>query len=187
MSVVTHVCDCGNPAYFGTAQKEGPNKGRNFFTCSERDCKFFIWADEEGTQRRAPGGKKRPAPMGAGSSEFVREAKHLKTESLMNDKTAQTLVECLASSCALAQATLEQAARHESRLRQMIMEMKKCMGKCGAGDSSDSPPGEATPSPAPSPKKNKGHPNDDYVPVYDPRAQITPSLGSSSRPPLGGK
>jgi hypothetical protein len=36
-------CDCGKPAVLKTVQKEGPNKGKEFFTCSSGDCKFFKW------------------------------------------------------------------------------------------------------------------------------------------------
>ena len=44
----TIVCNCGTEAVQRTVQKEGPNKGRQFFTCSKpRDdqCGFFEWAD----------------------------------------------------------------------------------------------------------------------------------------------
>lgn len=38
-----------------TVQKEGPNKGRQFYGCSKpRDsqCGFFQWADEDGNNSR---------------------------------------------------------------------------------------------------------------------------------------
>ena len=44
----TIVCNCGTEAVQRTVQKEGPNKGRQFFTCCKpRDdqCGFFEWAD----------------------------------------------------------------------------------------------------------------------------------------------
>ncbi|XP_062474972.1 DNA topoisomerase 3-alpha [Pezoporus occidentalis] len=43
------VCNCGQPAVTRTVQKDGPNKGRQFHTCSkprEQQCGFFQWADE---------------------------------------------------------------------------------------------------------------------------------------------
>ncbi|XP_020670289.3 DNA topoisomerase 3-alpha [Pogona vitticeps] len=43
------VCRCDQPAVTRTVQKEGPNKGRPFHTCSkprEQQCGFFQWADE---------------------------------------------------------------------------------------------------------------------------------------------
>ncbi|XP_044517721.1 DNA topoisomerase 3-alpha isoform X2 [Gracilinanus agilis] len=43
------TCMCNQPAITRTVQKEGPNKGRQFHTCSkprEHQCGFFQWADE---------------------------------------------------------------------------------------------------------------------------------------------
>ncbi|XP_067859786.1 DNA topoisomerase 3-alpha [Heptranchias perlo] len=43
------VCTCNQPAVTRTVQKDGPNKGRAFHTCSkprEQQCGFFQWADE---------------------------------------------------------------------------------------------------------------------------------------------
>lgn len=44
------MCVCNEPAKQFTVQKEGPNKGRPFYTCPkgrESTCKFFKWADED--------------------------------------------------------------------------------------------------------------------------------------------
>lgn len=44
----TIMCNCGMEAVQRTVQKGGPNKGRQFFTCSkprEDQCGFFEWAD----------------------------------------------------------------------------------------------------------------------------------------------
>ncbi|KAM7428568.1 hypothetical protein ABFA07_020472 [Porites harrisoni] len=43
------VCTCGQPALKLTVKKDGPNKGREFFKCSNRDggCDFFLWADDD--------------------------------------------------------------------------------------------------------------------------------------------
>ncbi|QQP52602.1 DNA topoisomerase [Caligus rogercresseyi] len=48
------TCNCGKVASSRTVQKEGPNKGRSFFTCplnlsEEGRCNFFKWADEVST------------------------------------------------------------------------------------------------------------------------------------------
>lgn len=46
---VVVTCGCGNPAIPRTVQKEGPNKGRVFYTCAqpkESQCAFFFWADK---------------------------------------------------------------------------------------------------------------------------------------------
>ncbi|KAK3584994.1 hypothetical protein CHS0354_037368 [Potamilus streckersoni] len=40
------VCNCGNAAVLLTVKKEGPNKGRQFYKCSNSTCHFFLWADE---------------------------------------------------------------------------------------------------------------------------------------------
>ncbi|XP_007425114.1 DNA topoisomerase 3-alpha isoform X2 [Python bivittatus] len=43
------LCRCEQPVVTRTVQKEGPNKGRQFHTCSkprEQQCGFFEWADE---------------------------------------------------------------------------------------------------------------------------------------------
>ncbi|KFP89839.1 DNA topoisomerase 3-alpha, partial [Apaloderma vittatum] len=43
------VCNCNQPAVTRTVQKDGPNKGRQFHTCSkprEQQCGCFQWADE---------------------------------------------------------------------------------------------------------------------------------------------
>ncbi|XP_006875592.1 PREDICTED: DNA topoisomerase 3-alpha [Chrysochloris asiatica] len=43
------ACLCSQPAVTRTVQKNGPNKGRQFHTCSkprEQQCGFFQWADE---------------------------------------------------------------------------------------------------------------------------------------------
>ncbi|CCO27752.1 hypothetical protein BN14_01739 [Rhizoctonia solani AG-1 IB] len=40
------TCQCGEPAGERTVMKEGPNKGRKFFTCGkDRTCGFFEWFD----------------------------------------------------------------------------------------------------------------------------------------------
>lgn len=41
-------CNCNKPANDLTVRKEGPNKGRNFYACANREksCGFFQWADE---------------------------------------------------------------------------------------------------------------------------------------------
>ncbi|KAK3730446.1 hypothetical protein QZH41_012648 [Actinostola sp. cb2023] len=41
------VCTCGVTATMFSVKKEGPNKGRQFYRCSQREggCDFFLWAD----------------------------------------------------------------------------------------------------------------------------------------------
>ena len=42
-----------------TVQKEGVNKGRQFYGCSkprEQSCGFFQWADQDGNQQQQQGG-----------------------------------------------------------------------------------------------------------------------------------
>ena len=47
--VMCVMCTCGDEAVMRTVQKEGPNKGRQFYVCSksrEEQCGFFEWADD---------------------------------------------------------------------------------------------------------------------------------------------
>jgi hypothetical protein len=41
-------CDCQLDANFLTVNKDGPNKGRKFYSCKTRKCKFFKWGDSDG-------------------------------------------------------------------------------------------------------------------------------------------
>ncbi|XP_053654967.1 DNA topoisomerase 3-alpha isoform X2 [Cherax quadricarinatus] len=53
------VCKCTIPAKRLTVQKEGPNKGREFYVCSKdrsEQCHFFKWADELSQSERGDGG-----------------------------------------------------------------------------------------------------------------------------------
>ena len=43
------MCKCEEEAVLRTVQKEGPNKGKQFYTCSkprEHQCQFFEWSDQ---------------------------------------------------------------------------------------------------------------------------------------------
>ena len=73
----TVMCNCGNEAVQRTVQKEGPNKGRMFFTCSkprEDQCGFFEWADNvpscyvKQTRTRGGGGRGRGRGRGGARS-----------------------------------------------------------------------------------------------------------------------
>ncbi|KAG9125830.1 DNA topoisomerase, partial [Ceratobasidium sp. 392] len=52
------TCECGEPAGERTVTKDGPNKGRKFFTCGkDRTCNFFEWFDgpsSSGAAAKAP-------------------------------------------------------------------------------------------------------------------------------------
>lgn len=41
------VCNCGRAAVLLTVRKEGPNQGKQFYKCEQRDnaCDFFLWHD----------------------------------------------------------------------------------------------------------------------------------------------
>lgn len=42
-------CNCNQTATLRTVSKDGPNKGRQFYSCSKpmgQGCNFFKWADE---------------------------------------------------------------------------------------------------------------------------------------------
>lgn len=42
---MTQNCQCGVEAAQFTVKKDGPNKGRKFYTCKTRTCKYFEWVD----------------------------------------------------------------------------------------------------------------------------------------------
>eukprot|EP01080_Neovahlkampfia_damariscottae_P011078 gene11078-3784_t len=38
-------CDCQVPATKKTTKKDGPNQGREFYTCKTNHCKYFLWVE----------------------------------------------------------------------------------------------------------------------------------------------
>lgn len=56
------VCSCGQPAMMLTVKKDGPNKGRPFYKCSNRDngCGFFLWADDDSSGSSSTFGQTAP-------------------------------------------------------------------------------------------------------------------------------
>nr|CAI5864351.1 unnamed protein product [Callosobruchus analis] len=40
------VCSCNKTAILLTVRKDGPNKGRQFYKCSDGVCNFFLWAPD---------------------------------------------------------------------------------------------------------------------------------------------
>lgn len=48
------LCDCGNPSLLQYVRKEGPNQGREFYTCPSRECGFFQWGDTPGSPAKQP-------------------------------------------------------------------------------------------------------------------------------------
>lgn len=48
------LCDCNPrlPALYLQVKKESANKGKWFYTCQGRKCKFFLWADEAKARER---------------------------------------------------------------------------------------------------------------------------------------
>jgi DNA topoisomerase-3 len=60
------MCACGKAAVQLTVVKEGNNKGRKFWRCSQdQECKFFEWGDEppKGGQSGAGRGDMGGGPM----------------------------------------------------------------------------------------------------------------------------
>lgn len=46
--------DCRKPALFLLVKKEGPNKGKHFYTCDTKKCSFFLWEhDAQAREREA--------------------------------------------------------------------------------------------------------------------------------------
>lgn len=56
------VCTCGQPAMLLTVKKDGPNQGRPFYKCSNRDngCGFFLWADDDSSGSSSTFGQTAP-------------------------------------------------------------------------------------------------------------------------------
>ncbi|NWZ46946.1 DNA topoisomerase 3-alpha [Haliaeetus albicilla] len=84
------VCKCDQPAVTRTVQKDGPNKGRQFHTCSkprEQQCGFFQWADEN----MAPGPSGDVSLNHFGSNEYSRGlgSKAKRPSSLSSGATAK--------------------------------------------------------------------------------------------------
>ena len=43
------VCNCGTPAPLITVKKDGPSKGKEFYSCgNNKACKLFLWKDGGG-------------------------------------------------------------------------------------------------------------------------------------------
>ncbi|KAI8802416.1 P-loop containing nucleoside triphosphate hydrolase protein [Cladochytrium replicatum] len=49
------LCDCKQPASHFQTRKENANKGRWFYTCASRGCKFFQWDDTTTRNAASPG------------------------------------------------------------------------------------------------------------------------------------
>lgn len=39
-------CKCGTNAVLLAVKKEGPNKGKKFYTCNTKTCDFFSWENK---------------------------------------------------------------------------------------------------------------------------------------------
>ena len=40
-------CSCDKSAKINTVTKPGSNQGRHFYSCSSRECNFFLWKEAE--------------------------------------------------------------------------------------------------------------------------------------------
>lgn len=56
----TPICLCGNASQMLLVTKEGSNKGREFYSCANRVCKFFKWVDSPSSS--APSAPSVPTP-----------------------------------------------------------------------------------------------------------------------------
>ncbi|KAM9695205.1 DNA topoisomerase 3-alpha isoform 2-T2 [Trichechus inunguis] len=88
-------CLCSQPAVTWTVQKDGPNKGRQFHTCSkprEQQCGFFQWADKNA----APGTfGATPWPGGRGNTQGPEvRSKRPRASSSDTGSTAKKLRKC---------------------------------------------------------------------------------------------
>lgn len=62
-------CSCDMTAVVRTVQREGPNQGRQFWTCPNSEkarCGFFEWVDEAGASPGASGNTSKTFSSGTG-------------------------------------------------------------------------------------------------------------------------
>lgn len=52
MSCFFDTGDCRKPALFLLVKKEGPNKGKHFYTCDTKKCNFFLWENDAKPRER---------------------------------------------------------------------------------------------------------------------------------------
>lgn len=69
-------CQCNQSAPLRSVQKDGPNKGRQFYVCGKprgQQCQFFQWADETPNEQQFRGrGRGRGGRGGSGGSSNAR-------------------------------------------------------------------------------------------------------------------
>ncbi|KAM6186541.1 DNA topoisomerase 3-alpha isoform 2-T2 [Rhynchocyon petersi] len=88
----TTSCLCSQPVITRIVQKEGPNKGRQFHTCSkprEQQCGFFQWADEN-----AASGTISDSPWTGGTWEPEARSKRHRGSSSTVGSTAKKFRKC---------------------------------------------------------------------------------------------
>ncbi|KAM7352037.1 topoisomerase 3-alpha [Cochliomyia hominivorax] len=76
-------CNCHKPANSLTVRKEGPNKGREFYACANRDksCGFFQWADETENTQQTNSNKQTHADTASNWGSSSRSNTHVTTSS----------------------------------------------------------------------------------------------------------
>ena len=127
------LCQCGNEACVKVVSKEGPNNGKEFFSCATRACKFFKWVLEEAktyppryggfnAPRRSDatvGITKRPRDDATSETEpdDAPEAKKVKYENGMVSRANEDLLLALARSVATLQTSIERCLTLEANLR----------------------------------------------------------------------
>ncbi|GAA5844939.1 hypothetical protein JCM3766R1_000338 [Sporobolomyces carnicolor] len=97
------TCKCNLDAVARTVAKDGPNKGRSFWSCSKRmdeSCGFFEWQDDSSIGHRGGGaGGGGAAGRAPSRPEPKRRATHQAAQAIGNGRTAQDLFDAGALRC----------------------------------------------------------------------------------------
>lgn len=89
----TPQCQCHLPAVERIVQKEGPNKGRLFYTCSkgkDNGCQFFEWKEKSNKQSTSNSIPSTSTPI-LPSLSPLRRSSDTRKKSFINDKSKQTI------------------------------------------------------------------------------------------------
>jgi len=69
--VITPSCSCRRPCALKQTFKDGPNRGRHFFSCKARRCRTFTWLDAHLPQcRHGPARLRRVLKMGPNNGRY---------------------------------------------------------------------------------------------------------------------
>jgi hypothetical protein len=142
------LCDCGVATVKRECRKEGPNQGREFYSC--QTCRFFQWADAKKRPANPPRPRREEPRKRAREDDETDEEDSTRKKKRKDDDTV--------SDFAAAAEALSFGAKQQNDLLQSIIEATKlslkmignlkevldfCPKVCGSPEGSDD--GEKTP------------------------------------------